>query len=79
MEQARMHSTSVVLTYRNRMITIVRVIVIVSRGMENCPLILPQMTMLPKRTLVSPGSAAASPGRPLAKRGLQSAVARGLR
>jgi len=49
------------------MTTIVRVIVIVSRAMENCPLILPQMTMLPKRTLVSPESAAASPSSPLAK------------
>ncbi|MDA9527845.1 hypothetical protein ACM42_05260 [Bradyrhizobium sp. CCBAU 25338] len=57
------------------MTTIVRVIVIVPRAMENCPLILAQMTMLPKRTLVSPESAAASLSGPLAKRGLQGAVA----
>lgn len=48
---------------------------LLSRAMENCLLILPQMTMLPKRTLVS-SSAAASPSKPLAKRALQSAVAR---
>ena len=38
-------------------------------------LAMPQMTMLPKRTLVSPELAAASPSKPLAK----SAVASGLR
>lgn len=35
------------------MTTIVRVIVIMSRAKENCLLILPQMTMLPKRTLLN--------------------------
>lgn len=46
-----------------------------SNAIRNCPLILPQMIMLPKRTLVSPESAAASSSKPLAKRALQSAVA----